>query len=135
MDSNNKQEGMSRRDFLKISASVGVGLAIGASGMAAIENAVAPASKTANGSGNEPSDERIPMYGEHQAGIITPQQTYMYLASFRLTVTDRDALIKVLRDWTKFSDLSTAGGTMRTGDNPLPPPSDTGETLIFPHRS
>ncbi|QMV44098.1 iron uptake transporter deferrochelatase/peroxidase subunit [Cohnella cholangitidis] len=132
MDSKNKQEGMSRRDFLKISASVGVGLAIGASGMAAIENAVAPADKTANGSGYEPTDERIPMYGEHQAGIITPQQTYMYLASFRLTVTDRDALIKVLRDWTKFSDLSTAGGTMRTGDNPLLPPSDTGETLDLP---
>jgi deferrochelatase/peroxidase EfeB len=130
MDSKAKQDGMSRRDFLKISASVGVGLAIGAAGMAAIEKAVTPASTSAADS--NPSDDRIPMYGDHQAGIITPQQTYMYLASFRMTATDRADIIRLFRDWTKFSDLSTAGGTMRTGDNPLLPPSDTGETLDLP---
>ncbi|WP_256757015.1 iron uptake transporter deferrochelatase/peroxidase subunit [Cohnella sp. WQ 127256] len=130
MDSNNKKDQISRRDFLKISASVGVGLAIGASGMAAIENIVSPSSKSTSTTDNgKLMDESIPMYGEHQAGIITPQQTYMYLASFRITATDREAVIRVLRDWTKFSHLSVAGGTMRTGDNPMLPPSDTGETL------
>lgn len=130
MDTGNKQEGISRRDFLKITASVGVGLAIGASGMAAIEKVVSPASKAV--AGNDPTEDRIPMYGEHQSGIITPQQTYMYLASFRITTADRATLIRVLRDWTKFSDLSMAGRTMQTGDNPLLPPSDTGETLDLP---
>lgn len=118
---------MSRRDFLRISASVGVGLAIGASGVTAIENAIAPANPTS--AKIDPSDDRIPMYGEHQAGIITPQQTYMYLTSLRITTNDRTELIRLLRDWTKFADLSTSGGKMKTGDNPLLPPSDTGETL------
>jgi deferrochelatase/peroxidase EfeB len=127
MDSKPKHEKMSRRDFLKISASVGVGLAIGASGVAAIEKVAAPASSTLSAS--HLSEDQVPMYGDHQAGIITPQQTYMYLASLRITATDRVDVIRLFRDWTKFSDLSTAGGKMRTGDNPLLPPSDTGETL------
>ncbi|MFC4301846.1 iron uptake transporter deferrochelatase/peroxidase subunit [Cohnella boryungensis] len=134
MDHENKRQGMSRRDFLKISASVGVGLALGASGMAAVEKVVSP-SKPATGeapSGSSAPDATIPLYGEHQAGIITPQQSYMYLASFRLTASDRASVVRLLRDWTRFADLSSAGGTMRTGDNPLLPPSDTGETLDLP---
>ncbi|MCD9021475.1 iron uptake transporter deferrochelatase/peroxidase subunit [Cohnella silvisoli] len=130
MDASTKQEGISRRDFLKMSAVAGVGLAIGATGMSAIQNAVVPANSTANET--EPAGDLIPMYGEHQAGIITPQQTYMYLASFRITASDRAAVIRLFRDWTRFSDLSTAGGTMKTGDNPLLPPSDTGETVDLP---
>jgi len=130
MESNKKAPGMSRRDFLKISASVGVGLAIGASGVAAIDKVITPASTSA--AENGAAEDRIPMYGQHQAGIITPQQTYMYLASMRITATDRAEVIQLFRDWTKFCDLSTAGKTMRTGDNPLLPPSDTGETLDLP---
>jgi len=134
MESDNKPSGLSRRDFLKMTASVGVGLAIGASGMAAIERAVSPAKPAAagSGSGNAATDERIPFYGDHQAGIVTPQQTYMYLVSFRITAADRAAVIRLFRDWTRFADLSTSGGTMKTGDNPLLPPSDTGETLELP---
>lgn len=98
--------------------------------MAAMENTIAPEAPA--GAGNEPQEERIPMYGEHQAGVITPQQRYMYLASFRITAEDRAGLTSLLRSWTKFCDLSTAGGTMKTGSNPLLPPDDTGETLDLP---
>jgi len=131
MDREKKQDGMSRRDFLKITASVGVGLAIGASGMAAVEKALSPAKPAAAGT-EEDKNGRIPLYGEHQPGIVTPQQTYMYLASFKITAADKPTVIRLFRDWTKFADLSMAGGTMRTGDNPLLPPSDTGETLDLP---
>jgi len=135
MERERNPDGMSRRDFLKLSASVGVGLAVGASGLAAIEKLAAPRARSAVGepdAGNGTASEAIPLYGEHQPGIITPQQTYMYLASFRITAADRAVVIRLFRDWTKFADLSSAGGTMRTGDNPLLPPSDTGETLDLP---
>ncbi|MFC5404031.1 iron uptake transporter deferrochelatase/peroxidase subunit [Cohnella soli] len=122
--------GMSRRDFLKMSAVAGVGLAVGGAGMYAIERALGSDS-TAQAESN-PAGEQVPMYGDHQAGIITPQQTYMYLASFRITATSKDGLIRLLKDWTRFADLSTSGGTMRTGDNPNLPPSDTGESLDLP---
>jgi deferrochelatase/peroxidase EfeB len=125
-----KIEGLSRRDFLKMTASVGVGLALGASGLAAIEKAIAPAKTLVTDS--NPDVDRIPMYGDHQAGILTPQQTYMYLASFRITTRNLADVIRLFQDWTKFSDLSTSGGTMRTGDNPLLPPADTGETMDLP---
>ncbi|RKP57291.1 deferrochelatase/peroxidase EfeB [Cohnella endophytica] len=129
MESNEKKQGMSRLDFLKMSAVAGVSLAIGGAGVAAIENAISP-SKT-EAAGKDPKDEQIQLYGVHQPGIITPQQTYMYLASFRMT-SDKASVVRLFRDWTKFADLSMSGGTMRTGDNPLLPPSDTGETLDLP---
>lgn len=123
-----QQQGVSRRDFLKLSAIAGTGITLGAAGMGAIMGMVKPESEKSGAV----TEERIPMYGEHQAGIITPQQTYMYLVSFHLTGSDRTSVIRLFRDWTKFCDLTTAGGTMKTGDNALLPPSDTGETLDLP---
>ena len=75
------------------------------------------------------------MYGDHQAGIVTPQQTYMYLAAFRITASNRSSVISLLKEWTRFANLSTSGGTIKTADNPLLPPSDTGETLDLPPSS
>ncbi|MFC5702427.1 iron uptake transporter deferrochelatase/peroxidase subunit [Cohnella faecalis] len=136
MDSKEKQEGLSRRDFLKMSAAAGVGIAIGASGLGAIMGTGKSSStKTAANAADADKGDSIPMYGEHQAGIITPQQTYMYIASFRITAGDKANVVRLFRDWTKFSDLSTSGGTMKTGDNPMLPPSDTGETLDLPASS
>ncbi|WP_433945359.1 iron uptake transporter deferrochelatase/peroxidase subunit [Paenibacillus sp. SN-8-1] len=124
----NPKQSVSRRDFLKLSAIAGTGITLGAAGMGAIMGIVKPE----NGKVAALSDDRISLYGQHQAGIITPQQTYMYLASFHLTGNDRSSVIRLFRDWTKFCDLSTAGGTMKTGDNTLLPPNDTGETLDLP---
>ncbi|MBP1995116.1 iron uptake transporter deferrochelatase/peroxidase subunit [Paenibacillus eucommiae] len=121
---------ISRREFIKLSAIAGSGIAIGAAGIGLFGGR--GSSQGVSSHTLDAKAEAVPMYGEHQAGIITPQQTYMYLASFRITVSDRASLIRLFRDWTRFSDLSTAGGTMQTGDNPLLPPSDTGETLDLP---
>lgn len=132
MGESSNKSGMSRLEFLKMTAVAGVSLAIGGSGMAIIDRAVGLSdAKPAAAAGTEPGD-RIPLYGANQAGIVTPQQTYMYLASFRIVASDRKQLIQLLKDWTRFSDLSTSGGTMRTGDNPQLPPSDTGETFDLP---
>ncbi|GLX66932.1 iron uptake transporter deferrochelatase/peroxidase subunit [Paenibacillus glycanilyticus] len=118
---------ISRRDFLKLTTSVGFGLAIGAAGMASINEKLIPEAKSEVN--KQPVNDVIAMYGDRQAGIITPQQKYMYLVSFRITTSQKADVIQLFKSWTKFSDLSTSGGTMKTGDNPLLPPSDTGETL------
>lgn len=128
-----KQAGLSRKDFIKMSVAAGAGIALGASGLGAILGATGKtlsAAKTAAPAAA--GDDVIPLYGEHQPGIITPQQTYMYLAGFRVTTDRKSDLVNMLKDWTKFCDLSASGGTMKTGDNPLVPPTDTGETLDLP---
>lgn len=126
MKQSEKKDNMSRRDFLKLSASVGVGLAIGATGMAGLEQA-RPASNSTDSA--SVIDEQIAFYGSNQAGIITPQQTYMYLLSMNILSSSKNDVIALFKDWTKFIALSTTGKKMKTGDNPLLPPSDTGETL------
>lgn len=120
-----QKDSISRRDFLKLSASFGVGLALGASGMAGLDKVIpANSTETATTSG-----EQVPFYGANQAGIITPQQSYMYLVSMNITSSSKSDVISLFKDWTKFVALSTSGRKMKTGDNPLLPPSDTGEAL------
>ncbi|MCR8657597.1 iron uptake transporter deferrochelatase/peroxidase subunit [Paenibacillus endoradicis] len=126
MKQQEKKDNLSRRDFLKLSASIGVGLAIGATGMAGVNQASLISSTTNSATS---TDEQIPFYGPNQAGIITPQQSYMYLLSMNITSLNKHEVITLFKDWTKFIALSTTGRKMRTGDNPLLPPSDTGETL------
>ena len=123
---------LTRRDLLKLSAVAGAGIAIGAAGLGSIMKAVKQDESSVSSAADKQKDSAISMYGEHQAGIITPQQTYMYLAAFRITSTDRKEVIALFKEWTRFADLSTSGSTMKTGDNPLLPPSDTGETLDLP---
>ncbi|WP_035119993.1 iron uptake transporter deferrochelatase/peroxidase subunit [Cohnella panacarvi] len=130
MGEESNKGGMSRLDFLKMSAVAGVGLIVGGAGMKVIERATGSDRNKAVDGNIE--GEQVEMYGEHQAGIVTPQQTYMYLASFKIVAADLAAVIRLMKDWTKFSDLSTSGGSMRTGDNPMLPPSDTGETYDLP---
>lgn len=129
MESN--PSGITRKDFLKMSVAAGAGLAIGASGLGAILSLTGQSGKADQASAQS-KDDKIPLYGEHQPGIITPPQTYMYLASFRVSTASKSDLVGMFKDWTRFGDLSMAGGTMKLGDNPLVPPSDTGESLDLP---
>lgn len=123
--------GMTRKDFLKLSAAAGAGLALGASGLGAILEAAKP-SQAAPKAVASPKEDIIPFYDVHQAGIITPPQTYLYLAAFRVTTGSKSDLVVMLKDWTKFCDLSVSGGTMQLSDNAMVPPADTGETLDLP---
>lgn len=50
-----------------------------------------------------------PFRGTHQAGIATPIQRHTYFIAFDLVTDSRDALVKLLQDWTKAAAQMTAG--------------------------
>ncbi|GAA3041249.1 hypothetical protein GCM10020229_60520 [Kitasatospora albolonga] len=50
----------------------------------------------------------VPFYGEHQAGIATPVQDRLHFAAFDVSTTSRDALVRVLKEWTKAAAVMTA---------------------------
>lgn len=53
--------------------------------------------------------DTVPFWGEHQAGIVTPQQGHVYFAAFDLTTTKRDDVIALMRAWTEASSRMTQG--------------------------
>ncbi|SDT51354.1 deferrochelatase/peroxidase EfeB [Paenibacillaceae bacterium GAS479] len=120
-----KESGISRREFLKLSAVTAAALAVGGGG--------AGAALSMFGRSNAPAavsnDERLNFYGAHQAGIITAQQKYLYLGSFRIITDSKADLISMLKEWTKFSTLAAAGGYRQSSGNNLLPPADTGEAM------
>ncbi|MFE0047254.1 iron uptake transporter deferrochelatase/peroxidase subunit [Streptomyces albireticuli] len=78
------------------------------------------------------SGDAVPFHGTHQAGIATAVQDRLHFAAFDVTTTDRDALVKVLREWTAAAARMTAGhevGEGATGGLDELPPDDTGEAL------
>lgn len=128
-------KGYTRREMLKMSAAAGGGIALGASGLGAILKMFGAAEAPPDAAGGEraaAANERLDFYGEHQAGIVTPQQTYMYLVGFKVTAADRKTLIGLLRDWTRFCDLSTGGASAVEANGRLLPPSDSGESVDLP---
>lgn len=50
-------------------------------------------------------------WGEHQAGIVTKPQHFMYFASFDLTTARREDVIKLLKAWTASAARMSAGET------------------------
>ncbi len=71
--------------------------------------------------------------GTHQAGIVTPAQDRLHFVAFDVITTDRDRLVKLLRDWTTAAARMTAGQDAgpvgAVGGIPEAPPDDTGEAL------
>ncbi|RDI45918.1 iron uptake transporter deferrochelatase/peroxidase subunit [Falsibacillus pallidus] len=116
----------SRREMLKMSALAGAGIAVGASGLGTITAIadklfVSPAE-------NDDKKQTVPFYGAHQAGIITPQQSYSYTASFNLLTDDRQQVIKLFKKWTEIAAAMTVGQEIGSGfSNDWLPPKDTGE--------
>jgi deferrochelatase/peroxidase EfeB len=64
----------------------------------------------------EDGTHRIPFYGQHQAGIVTPSQTSAAFLSFDVTAANRRELTDLLRTLTERAAFLTKGGT--------PPPSE-----------
>jgi deferrochelatase/peroxidase EfeB len=80
--------------------------------------------------GESAAETTIPFFGEHQAGILTPQQDRVVFASFDLTTTSRAELRDLLRAWTDAGARMTAGDPVGTvAGHPQAPPDDTGEAL------
>lgn len=120
---------LSRRELLKLSAVAGAGMALGAGGLGAV-TALSDGrfSKTATVTANE-KDVVVPFYGEHQAGIATPQQTNAYIVSFNVMTNQRKDVIKLLKEWTNLS-YTLSQGKVKGNDtvNDFQAPTDTGES-------
>ncbi len=75
----------------------------------------------------EPS-QTVEFFGEHQAGIATPQQDRLHFASFDLNVSEAGEVRDLMRAWTEAAARMSAGKPVG-GENSdaFVPPEDTGE--------
>lgn len=120
--------GPSRRSFLTAAglggAALGLGVAAGAAGTRAVEAAEVPGGAV------------HPFRGEHQAGITTPAQDRLHMASWDVTTRRRDDLVRLLSAWTAAAERMTRGeaaGPSGAVSGPYDaPPDDTGEALGLP---
>ncbi|MFP4904382.1 iron uptake transporter deferrochelatase/peroxidase subunit [Paraburkholderia sp. BR14261] len=126
-DTPNQPSRPARRGFLKAGAALGASLGAGAatSGLAQAAEAKHHAMAA------DPMLAVEPFYGEHQGGIVTPQQAHTYVAAFDLTTTSRDDVINLLRKWTesaaRMSQAQPAAALDYTGDDH--PAADSGDVL------
>jgi deferrochelatase/peroxidase EfeB len=70
--------------------------------------------------------ETQPFYGEHQSGILTPQQASMMLVAFDSLASDKADLERLFRLLTTRIAFLTAGGPAPDTPNPRLPPMDSG---------
>lgn len=123
-----ERSGVSRRSMLLGSGlgMLGIGLAAGAGGYFYGE-------KAGHSQGTISSDVmkiQYPFRGEHQSGIITPQQQQMHIAAYDMISDDREDLIDLLKSWSLAAERMMAGelvGDMKEFKEV--PPDDTGETM------
>ncbi|MCL6627334.1 MAG: deferrochelatase/peroxidase EfeB [Alicyclobacillus shizuokensis] len=123
---------MTRRQMLRTSAAGALGLAVGA---AAAHIGWGTATHRSGSGAQVQSDpaQIVPFYGEHQAGIATPQQANLVLPAFDVITTRADDLRDLLRTWTDAAARITQGQPL-PADSALPalPPADTGEAMGLP---
>ncbi|MEJ7137109.1 iron uptake transporter deferrochelatase/peroxidase subunit [Amphibiibacter pelophylacis] len=124
----------SRRRFLGQAGatSVGLGAALlsGCADKTAQAAQAAQSTAAASPGGCEPASASavLPFYGEHQAGIVTAAQKFIYFLVLDLHSTDLDEIRDVFRRWTTFAALLTQGKNSQPySSNGYIPPTDTGE--------
>ena len=79
------------------------------------------------------SNQTIPFYGTHQAGIATPAQDRLAFGSMNVVSgTSRSDLRDLLKDWTTAAARMTAGQLVGEDTQPYAPPLDTGEAVGSP---
>jgi len=113
----------SRRRLLKGMGALGGALAL--AGGCPVAHAVKPDSAP----GTLSPDARMetqPFYGEHQAGILTPQQASMMLVAFDVLASDKSELERLFRLLTQRIAFLTTGGPAPDTPNPRMPPMDSG---------
>ena len=67
-----------------------------------------------------------PFYGQHQAGITTPQQASMMLVAFDVLASDKADLVRLFQLLTARIAFLTSGGPAPAVTNPKLPPMDSG---------
>ncbi len=120
---------ISRRDMLKLSAVTGAGIAVAASGVASTANLIHSLTKEKETATNEEANQTISLFGQHQPGIVTEQQTYCYLVAFDILTDKRTELVQLLKDWTLFAVDAAEGKQVANSKNDLVPPNDTGDSI------
>jgi deferrochelatase/peroxidase EfeB len=87
-------------------------------------------STTAGAAGSD----AVPFRGVHQAGVVTPAQEHLHLATWDVTTSSRSSLVRLLRAWTVAADRLTRGLPADGTDVDLAdaPPADTGEAVDLP---
>ena len=91
----------------------GAGVAIGAAAMGSVAAATMDDKSDPAPAAGAGAD--IAFYGDHQSGIATPVQDRLHFAAFDVSTTDRDALVKMLKEWTKAAAAMTGGREVGTG--------------------
>lgn len=114
-------------------AGVAAGLGIHAATRPAVEAArhaqPEPAAAAAPAPPVAAEDRTVPFYGEHQAGVTTPQQDRMMFAALDVTTTDPMELQRLLGRWAAMAARFAEGKPVsESRGKPLAPPFDTGET-------
>src|SRR5215210_4906891 len=104
----------SRRTALTLAGTFGAGMALGRGGALS-------ARELADG------DQTVEFYGEHQAGISTPQQDRLHFAAFDLTVSKAEEFRELMRAWSDAATKMCAGESVGGGNDAFVPPEDTGE--------
>jgi len=78
-------------------------------------------------------ERRLPFYGAHQNGILTPIQAHTYFAAFDVASDRRSDLIALMKSWTEAAAKLTQGVDLGPPDgDPSKTPSDSGEVLGLP---
>jgi deferrochelatase/peroxidase EfeB len=76
---------------------------------------------------------RLPFYGAHQNGILTPVQAHTYFAAFDVTSDRRSDLIALMKSWTEAAAKLTQGVSLGASSvDPAAPSGDSGEVLDLP---
>src|SRR5919112_4341428 len=106
---------VSRRRALTLAGAFGAGMALGGGGALS-------ARELATG------DQTQGFYGEHQAGISTPQQDRLHFASLDLTVSKAAEVRDLMRAWSEAAAKMCAGEPVGGENNDaFVPPEDPGE--------
>jgi deferrochelatase/peroxidase EfeB len=118
--------GPSRRRLLAGAGAAGAGVLAG--GLAGYFTA-----QDGRAAGADGSDQTIPFYGTHQAGIATPAQDRLAFGSLNAVTGASAADVRdLLHAWTKAAADMTAGRLVGQDTQPYAPPVDTGEAVGAP---
>ena len=116
-------------------ALAGAGVA-GIAGAAAAGGALVKGAVDRNDSPDSLAAGAVAFHGAAQAGIVTPAQDRLHFVAFDVLTKDRDALVRMFKDWTAAAARMTAGKDAgdigATAGTPEAPPDDTGEAIGLP---
>ncbi|GHO46201.1 iron uptake transporter deferrochelatase/peroxidase subunit [Ktedonospora formicarum] len=117
---------LNRRDLLRGAGVAGTGAVLATGGYTLLQQRDAALSSSVR----DHSQETVPFYGPHQAGITTPAQDHLHFATFDLLSPTLSEIRGLMRIWTSAAASMCAGKSIGEGEfNLQSPPPDTGEAM------